>query len=353
MSTMREVALLAGVSGKTVSRVINGDRYVSSQVKGRVERAVAELGYVPNMLSQSFRAGRDNAVGVAVPDIADAFFGSVIKAVEQHARSRRTAVLVTSLGDDPAGERSAVEALLRRQLAGLIIAPVSTDQSYLAAWQGRIPMVFIDRPAHRIEADSVVEDDFGGAAIAVRHLTNLGHRRIAFVGNAAAVVTTGRRLLGYRAALVEAGIAADPELEGLYLNGAENAVPIIRDMLTRNNPATAVFSSNSQSSIALLAELHDSGHTDLAFISFGDFPMAAALRPSVTVLDQNPARVGETAAERLFARVDGSRARLKRNLVLPVPLLVRESSEISSNQPEPPTKSARTPRTRTSTRRIP
>lgn len=327
MSTMREVAAVAGVSAKTVSRVINGDRYVSIAVRERVQHAIVDLDYVPNMLSQTFRAGRDSAIGVAVPDIADTFFGAVIQAVERSARERQTSVLVTSLGEDPAAERSVVESLLRRQLAGLIIAPISTDQSYLSLWQHRTELVFVDRAAAGISADSVVEDDSGGAAAAVRHLLDRGHRRIAFIGNADAVVTTGRRLEGYRTALSDAGIESDPALERLYHGGPDRAVPQLHAVLECPDPATAVFSSNSQSSIALVPELHDLGRTGVGFVSFGDFPMAAALRPSVTVLDQNPGLVGTTAADRLFARIDGDTTLLDRALVIGVPLILRSSSQ--------------------------
>ena len=332
MSTMREVGALAGVSGKTVSRVINGDRYVSDAVRARVEQAISELDYVPNMLSQTFRAGRDSAIGVAVPDIADAFFGSVIQAVERRARERRAAVIVTSLGDDPESERPTVETLLRRQVAGLILAPISTDQTYLRTWQPRTELVFIDRAASGISADSVIEDDIGGAATAVRHLTERGHRRIAFIGNAVAVVTTSRRLAGYRAALTESEIAVDPLLVRLYQGDPTGAVTAVTELLHLADPPSAIFSSNSQGSLAIVPELHACGRTELAFVSFGDFPMAAALRPSVTVLDQNPEKVGEAAAQRLFARIDGLLAPRKRHLVLPVPLVIRDSSPINPSK---------------------
>ncbi len=326
MSTMREVAALAGVSGKTVSRVINGDRYVSDEVRARVEQAVAELRYVPNMLSQTFRAGRDSAIGVAVPDIADPFFGTVIQSVEKAARIRKTAVIVTSLGEHADDERAAVEALLRRQVTGLIIAPVSTEQSYMVPWQPTTVMVFIDRPPSRITADSVVEDDFGGAELAVRHLIAQGHRRIAFVGNGVAVVTTRRRLDGYRSALTSAGIASGPDLIGLYSGGASRSVGAVRELLALPDPPTAIFCSNSEGSVSAVAELHACSRSDLAFVSFGDFPMAAALRPSVTVLDQDPGLVGRTAAARLFDRIDDPAGHLEREIVLPVELRIREST---------------------------
>src|SRR4051794_36265676 len=130
---MRDVAARAGVSAKTVSRVMHNDRYVSDDVRRRVEQAIRELQYVPNPLARTFRSGRDAAIGIAVPDISDPFFATVTQAAEQIARARQTAVFVTSLGSDPADERGAVEGLLGRRVAGLISTPVSADQSYLKA----------------------------------------------------------------------------------------------------------------------------------------------------------------------------------------------------------------------------
>src|SRR3954452_12691222 len=143
---MRQVAAVAGVSAKTVSRVLRNDRYVSEEVRLRVERAVAELQYVPNTLARTFRSGSDNAIGVAVPDISDPFFAALTHGVETVARARWSAVIVTSLGDDDAGELPGLEALLGRRLAGLIATPISQDQSYLGPWLARTPVGFGDEP---------------------------------------------------------------------------------------------------------------------------------------------------------------------------------------------------------------
>ncbi len=339
MSTMREVAALAGVSGKTVSRVINGDRYVSAEVRERVQRAVEELGYVPNMMSQTFRTGRDSAIGVAVPDLADPFFGAIVQAIAEQARSRATAVLVTGLGTDPADEQAAVESLLRRSISGLVIAPNSTDQSYLRRWQPGPQLVFIDRPPRRVNADSVIEDDVGGARCAVELLLARGHRRIAFFGNATAVITTRRRLDGYRAAFGDAGIQPDPLLEFNYAD-IDEVADAMRRMLARSDPPTAIFSSNSQASVTLVAALHDLGRTGVGFVSFGDFPMAAALRPAVTVVDQDPALLGRTAADRLFTRIEQPLVKRRRQLVLPVQLRIRETTPTAIASSAPSTASS-------------
>lgn len=139
MATMRDVAARAGVSAKTVSRVVNNDRYVSAEVRLRVEQAIDELQYVPNMLAVTFRTGRDAAIGVAVPGVADPFFAGIISAVEREASRRSVAVIVTSVGWEPSHERRSIEAVLHRRVAGMIICPVGPDMSFLKPWQARAP----------------------------------------------------------------------------------------------------------------------------------------------------------------------------------------------------------------------
>ena len=212
MSTLRDVAARAAVSVTTVARVIRGDKYVKPEVQQRVRDAIDELGYVPNLVARSLRTGREDAIGMAVPEITDSFYAEVIQTVERFARARGMALIVTSFGDDPASEQSAVEALLSRQIVGLISVPVADDQSYLRHWQDRTAMMFIDREPMGITADSVVEDDVGGARAAVSHLIAHGHRRIAFLGDPPTVSTAGRRLDGYTTALHDHGRPVDDAL---------------------------------------------------------------------------------------------------------------------------------------------
>lgn len=325
MSTMREVGDLAGVSAKTVSRVINNDRYVTAAVRSRVEQAIRDLDYVPNSLARTFRTGRDAAIGIAVPEISDPFFATLIEAVEHVARERHAAVFVTSLGTDPHSERPAVEALLGRQIAGLITTPVSADQSYLQAWRKRIPIVFIDRQPGKITADYVVEDDHGGAHAATTHLIQHGHRRIGFIGDTTMVATTARRFEGYEAALQDAGIPRDHELVSLGATSTQDASDGLRALLAVTDPPTAVLSSNARCSIAVIPPLHAIARTDIAFISFGDFPLADALAPAISVIDQDPGAVGTVAATRLFERITQPGRRLTHRILLPVHLVTRAS----------------------------
>ena len=163
MTTMRDVARVAGVSAKTVSRVFNEDPHVTEETRERVRWAMQKLNYVPNLLARSFRAGSDPAVGLAVPDIGDPFFAEITSSIEIDLVGRGMAVVVSSLGQAAERERSALEALLRRQISGLIVACASADQAYLAPWQNRTPMVFVDRPPKGLSGVYVIEDDLAGA----------------------------------------------------------------------------------------------------------------------------------------------------------------------------------------------
>jgi len=322
---MRDVAAAAGVSAKTVSRVMRNDRYVSAEVRQRVERAIVDLKYVPNVLARSFRAGSDTAIGIAVPDVSDPFFAAVIRAVEQVARARGVAVFVTSLSDDGASERAGLEVLLGRQIAGLITTPISPDQSYLKPWQSRMALVFIDRAPGKITADNVIEDDLAGAEMATAHLVEHGHRRIAFIGDNLGIPTTGRRLEGYHAALDHAGIAHDPDLVAVGGTSTIDPGKATRDLLSIDDPPTALFSSNARCSVEVVPTLQSLRRSDVALISFGDFPLASALYPPLTVVDQDPDAIGRLAADRLFQRLDHPGRRLKRQTVLPVSLVRRAS----------------------------
>ena len=325
MSTLRDVAARAAVSVTTVARVIRDDRYVKPELRQRVRAAIDELGYVPNLVARSLRTGREDAIGIAVPDITDSFYAEIIQTVERSARARGMAIIVTSFGDDPTTEQSAVEALLSRQIVGLISVPVASDQSYLRHWHDRTAMVFIDREPMGITADSVVEDDWGGARAAVSHLLAHGHTRVAFLGDPPSVPTAGRRLDGYAAALREHGLPVDDALIRVGSDVSGDPGETLRLLLAADDPPTAVFSANSRCSLGIVPALQRMARSDVGLVSYGDFPMAQALVPAVTVVDQNPAGLGQFAVERLYRRIDSPGLRLRRRTVLPVELLVRES----------------------------
>jgi LacI family transcriptional regulator len=337
VTTMQDVAKRAGVSAKTVSRVFNDDPHVTEDTRERVQSAMRELKYVPNMLARTFREGKSAVIGIAVPDVADPFFAAVTKEIELAAREQDMAIVVTSLGDNPSLEQSIIETTVRHQIGGLIIAPISADQSYLARFQDSFPIVFIDRTPSKFNADYFVEDDFGGAFEATEHLIAHGHTRIAIVGDSTEVPTTKLRLEGYLAALDGGGLKVDMDLVMLGSQDADCAAQACKTLLALSDPPTAIFSSNARFSIGVFPALQMLNRTDIALISYGDFTMADVLQPSVTVIDQDPRHVGRVAAERVLARISAPTKRFRRKNVLPVKLIERQSCQSSPALTHPET----------------
>jgi LacI family transcriptional regulator len=174
----------------------------------------------------------------------------------------------------------------------------------------------------------VIEDDLGGAREAVTHLARHGHRRVAFLDVTTPVTTTRRRLKGYRSALAENGLDESPDLICMPAESPDEAAADLVKRLAAPNAPTAVFSSNILCTMALVRALRQADRTDIAVVGFGDFPMAAVLTPAVTVVDQDPARLGHIAVERLLQRIEDPRAEPRRRTVLPVRLIPRGSGEL-------------------------
>src|SRR4051812_38227492 len=240
---MKEVAAVAGVSLATVSRVVNGAPDVAPALAERVNDAIRMLGYRRDLTATMLRrADRASAtLGLLLEDVANPFFSALHRSVEDVARTRGMLVFAGSSDEDSRRERELVESLVARGVDGLIIAPTSGDQSYLARdREAGVAMVFVDRPPRFIDADSVVSDNAGGARRAVEHLGEAGHRRTAFPGDRPGVYTADERRRGSR------GATAEQEREGLVAgpsNGSAEARDVPREVFAAGDPPTAVFSA--------------------------------------------------------------------------------------------------------------
>ena len=326
--TLRDVALIAAVSPKTVSRVVNGDVHVTPSTRARVQQAITELGFQPNLVARSLRVGRADVIGLVVESLADPFFARLTSAVEQAAHERGLAVMVSSVGNrEPERESLVVESLLVRQVAGLIVAPMAQSHTYLAGAGQRTPIVFVDRLPEGIVSDAVLVDDLAAGEMATGHLLDHGHRRVAFLGSELRNPTTRLRLAGYRSALAARGLAEDESLVAVGAGSARESRAAAERLMSGPRPPTAIFSSNMRCSLGLVPLLHALGRTDVAVVSFDDFPMADSLVPAVTVIDHDPDVIGRAAAERLFRRLEDLDAPAE-TVVVPVRLVPRGSGEL-------------------------
>jgi LacI family transcriptional regulator len=234
-----------------------------------------------------------------VPDLVDPFYGAVVATIGAVAQERGYGTLVTATGFDADAARTAVAALLGRSLAGLVLAPVSADQGSLA--DAAVPVVLVDQPATGGALDSFLWEDLAGGLTATRHLLGHGFRRIGFLGRTPHLATTHERLAGYREALAEAGAVADERLVVADVVSPGDVAAGYAEL--RRSGADAVFCADPRTTIGCLPATQ---RDPAAIVGFGGFPLADLLTPSITVVDQDPAAMGRRAAERLFARIDGS-----------------------------------------------
>ncbi len=324
--TMRHVAQRAGVSLKTVSRVINEEASVAPHTAARVTEAIAELGFRRNDLARSLRRGSTSAtVGLVIEDLANPFYSAVAQAVENVARPRGYMLITGSCEEDPERERELILALLRRRVDALLLVPAGTerDQTWLARELGdETPVVFVDRPPYGIEADAVLVDNAGGARAAVEHLAAHGHRRIACVADAPTLYTAAERVAGYETALGAAGLARDPELLKLGAREAGEAQAAVAELLALPHPPTAIFCGNNRVTVGALRALR--GRDDVALVGFDDFELADLL--GTTVVRHEAQQIGAEAAELAFRRLDGLDGPPLR-VVVPTQLVTRGSGE--------------------------
>jgi LacI family transcriptional regulator len=330
-ATMRDVAALAGVGLKTVSRVVNGEANVSDETRARVEAAIERLDYRQDInASHLRRRGRKTAtIGLVLEDVSNPFSSALHRAIEDQARERGVMLFTGSCDEDADRERELIGTFRARRVDGIVVVPASPDHRYLLSEQrARMPLVFVDRPPRFLNADSVTSDNISGAERAVSHLAAFGHRRIAFLGDALEIQTAADRLHGYRLGLAALGVDEDPAIVRTGLRSADVAALAATDVLRAADPPTALFTAQNLVTIGALRALRGLGlEHDTAHVGFDDIVLADMLEPAVTVVAQDPAAMGRAAADILFRRLDGDDSPPE-HVVIDVELITRGSGEI-------------------------
>jgi LacI family transcriptional regulator len=330
--TMLDVAALAGVGLKTVSRVVNAESGVSPALEAKVRRAIEQLNYRRDANASMLRrlGGKTQTIGLVLEDVANPFSSALHRAIEDSARARGVLVFAGSCDEDPLRERELIGSFRDRRVDGIIVIPASHDHTYLYEEQraGTV-LVFVDRPPGHLDADTVAADNVGGAIEAVEHLLAHGHRRIAFLGDLLSIRTAEQRLQGYSEALGAAGIRADETIVRTGIRDPDAAVTAVHELLSLRDPPTALFTSQNLSTIGAIRALRSVGlERRIALLGFDDIALADVLEPAISVVAQDPGALGRSAAELLFRRLDGD-ASPSVHQVLPVKLIARGSGEIS------------------------
>jgi len=327
--TVKEVALLAGVSPMTVSRTLAGGKNVRPEVQEKVLNAVEILGYQRNENARSIRPGQPSGlIGVAITNIGNPYYGSFALGVEDVVSDHGRRMILGTTGEDPDREQQLIADLIGRQIDGLILVPSGGKTDHLLPRRLRdIPLVLASRLAEGISTDAVLVDDVGGSIRATRLLLQAGHRRIGYLGNAASTFTGRRRFEGFVAALAEFDVKLDPQLVSLGQQDADSAETAAMTILLESSP-TAIFCANNRNTVGALravAQLMHAGATAQslpAIVSFDSFELSELMPVAVTVIDHDARQLGREAAKMLFDRLNQSFTGLPR--ILEMPTSIRE-----------------------------
>jgi LacI family transcriptional regulator, galactose operon repressor len=336
---MVDVAALAGVAVKTVSRVVNSEPGVSAELEARVRRAIEQLSYRRDANAATLRrlGRKTQTIGLVLEDVSNPFSSELHRAVEDTARERGVLVFAGSCDEEPERERELIGSFRERRVDGIIVVPASNDHAYLLEERraGTV-LVFVDRRASHLDADSVVSDNFGGAMRAVGHLLERGHRRIGFLGDLLSISTAQERLRGHKRALESFGVGVDEQLIRTGLRHSEAAAQAVDEMLALPEPPSAFFAGQNLLTVGGVRALRRAGlEREVALIGFDDISLADMLDPAISVVAQDPQALGRAAADQLFRRLDGDAAPAVHQVV-PVTLVVRGSGEIRPRSSKTP-----------------
>ncbi|MFL6197228.1 MAG: LacI family DNA-binding transcriptional regulator [Thermoanaerobaculia bacterium] len=327
-ASIKEVALKAGVSVATVSRVVNGTGPVAEETRRRILETIEELRYVPHGGARSLITNQTHTAGVLLPDLYGEFFSEVIRGIDLAARRAGYHVLVSGFHSDRA-EIEAVLRALRGRVDGLIVLSPDVDaQTLRRNLPDTLPVVLLNCPVDDASFDAINIDNYGGAYAMVRHLAGLGHRRIAILSGPADNADARDRLRGYREALRDAGREASGELELEGNFGEESGYQAGRRLLELRPRPTAVFAANDSMAIGCLFALRESGvrvPEDIAVAGFDDIPIARYITPPLSSVHVPIAELGMRAMERLLAAIPDKDQHQPRQETVPTSLVVRGS----------------------------
>ncbi|MCS6907641.1 MAG: LacI family DNA-binding transcriptional regulator [Anaerolineales bacterium] len=329
MPTIREVALRAGVSTTTVSHVINNTRFVSPEARQRVLEAMAELNYRPNVLARSLRRGETRTLGLILPDSANPFFAEIARAIEDSAFKAGYNVILGNSESELEKEQVYVDVLVKKQVDGLIfVACGDHSPSLQPLLDENLPLVVVDRRLSDLEVDTVLTDNFQGGWTATQYLIELGHRCVACITGPSNLSPSAERVVGYRRALEESGLAID---ESLICRGdfhPRSGYVAAKELLNHQPPPTAFFVCNDMMAIGALRALSEAGlrvPEDCSVVGFDDIELASYVTPPLTTIRQDKTGLAETAVQLLLERI-ATPGLPSRTHVLPTQLVERQST---------------------------
>jgi LacI family transcriptional regulator len=324
--TLLDVARLAGVSPKTVSRVVNGEAHVQEHTAARILEVVAALGYRRNSVAWQLRTGRRTTyIGLVIDDLENPFYSRVARGVEQVVHEHDAVLVIGSSEEAPEREQELVRQFCERHVDGLLLVPAGHgDQRFLSLQidMGTV-VVCIDRPPVGLKTDTVLFDNAGGAGQGLDHLVASGCRRIAVLGDSLDIYTIRERLAGFNSAAAKAGVLVEPVLVVTDVHTPDEAAGVVRTMLAGAQRPDGFFCCNNRLTIGAVTEVVRQ-QADVTIVGFDDFELASALPLRLALVSGDERELGRRAARLLFDRLTDPQRR-RRRVVLPTQLSIRGS----------------------------
>jgi LacI family transcriptional regulator len=330
MVTIRDVAKHAGVSPITVSRVINDSDYVSDATRARVEAAIEELKYVPNMLGPSLRFKQTMTLALVLTDITNPFWTTVARGVEDVAQANGYSIILCNTDESQEKQEQYLNMLLRRRIDGIVLVPAQSAPEPVNMIQKHgVPVVVLDRQIPDLEVDIVRADSENGAYQLTNHLVSLGHRRITMLAGPETVSTAQDRVHGYKRALKSAGLP--DEAASIYWGAftIDSGREMAEKALTEKPDLTALFAANNFIAIGAMQVMREKGLAvpdAVALVTVDDIPPTFTINPFLTVARQPAQEMGQQAAQLLLDRVTNEDKDGCRHIILPTELIIRASS---------------------------
>lgn len=310
---MKDIARHAGVAPITVSRVVNNSGYVGAETRERVEAAIRELNYVPNMIASSLRSRQSDLIALVLPDITNSFWTSIARGAEDEAWDHGYGVFICNTDNDVAKETAYIDKLLSRRVEGLLLVPtpdVRSEEHLSRLRTHDLKFVVVHRRLQQETAETVRVDGESAARAMTAALIKRGRRRIGFISLPFADSTSFDRLAGYKAALRRAGISYDPDLvrEGDVDDG-KGGYRMVSDLLTAGVDADAILLANSRLAVGGLRAIDEAGlrfPDDIGVAAFHDISAMDHHAPRLIRAVQPGYRMGQLATRRLLQMQAGS-----------------------------------------------
>jgi LacI family transcriptional regulator len=304
--TIYDVAKAAGVSTFTVSSVLNGSIYVSPELTKRVKEAAEALDYTKNDLARSAQKGHSRTIGMLIPDIANAFYASIVRAVEDVLRRSQYSLILGNTYNQVEEQSRYISVFRSKRVDGILLFAAFGDQGELRKLvERRIPVCFIARGPIGFEADLVAADNLGGTRRVTQYLLSKGHERIAIITGPRSLTTTSARLKGWRSALETAGLAPNASYIGESDLTSDSGYRLATQLLDLDAPPTAIFVTNLTTLIGVLRALKDRRlpKQPVEVVASDEAEWLDVFDPPIPRIDQRSYEMGEAAAELLLERI--------------------------------------------------